>query len=480
MNRLSRIDRTSLFFLLIFSTISVFFELFELSLGILAVIPLIMTIRLSQLDESIETRILSIAYLIGQFICWVIGFLGCIYLLSPTVFSIGKHTIVTMILINLLIWGGFAGTFIAQPFKKNQPTVLSYNKKNKEISNKQIYRGLQISGVIFVIFIVINYFTGGFFSRQETGGTPDANSLGYFLVGLSSLQYTFFLFLGLRLSPPLLNKSNVVILAILLFSMLIVSLTGGREFSIRMMIYTLLGSFYSDIKIKDIRKIILVSIPFILFFIFLIGNARSNLEFSESRDLMTRIEVITQGATGNLKESATDYDDPLYTNLTRLTEPTGQLVIDHVTDTNSYIGLRNFERIFQLFIPKFIADKQSADDGPERLRDEYGVNINQFNSAPMTSMADAFERGGYVAVFLFSVIISFYLTKVGRYIGRLKNPLMRINLRISLAFVCLRLYTPSILGCFSVVTYMFIRDALLLWVFMFIIQIISKVENDIQ
>jgi hypothetical protein len=170
---------------------------------------------------------------------------------------------------------------------------------------------------------VINYFTGGFFSRQETGGTPDANSLGYFLVGLSSLQYTFFLFLGLRLSPPLLNKSNVVILAILLFSMLIVSLTGGREFSIRMMIYTLLGSFYSDIKIKDIRKIILVSIPFILFFIFLIGNARSNLEFSESRDLMTRIEVITQGATGNLKESGTDYDDPLYTNITRLTEPTG-------------------------------------------------------------------------------------------------------------------------------------------------------------
>jgi len=480
MNKLSRIDITSLFFLLIFSTISVFFGLFELSLGFLAIIPLIMAIRLSQLDGSIETRVLSIAYLIGQFICWVIGFLGCIYLLSPTVFSIGKHTIVTMVLINLLLWGGLAGTLIAQPLKKNQTKASSYNKNNKEISNKLTYRGLQISGVIFVIFLVINYFTGGFFSRQDIGNTLEVGSWSYLLTGFGTLQYVFFLFLGIRLSQPLLNKSNVVILAVLLFSMLIVSLTGGRELSIRMLIYTIFGSLYSNLKIKDIRKIILVSIPFVLSFIVLIGNARSDLGFSESRDLTSRLEIITKAVTGNLQESGTDYDDPLYTTLTRLTEPTGQLVIDRVAETNSYIGLRNFERVFQIFIPKFIADKKPADDGSERLRDEYGVRITEFTNAPMTSMADAFERGGYVAVFVFSLIISFYLTKLGSWIGRLKNPLMQINLRISFAFLCLRLYTPSILGCISVVTYIFIRDALLIWVFMFIIQNLSKNSSDKQ
>jgi len=262
--------------------------------------------------------------------------------------------------------------------------------------------------------------------------------------------------------------------------MLIVSLTGGRELSIRMLIYTIFGSLYSNLKIKDIRKIILVSIPFVLSFIVLIGNARSDLGFSESRDLTSRLEIITKAVTGNLQESGTDYDDPLYTTLTRLTEPTGQLVIDRVAETNSYIGLRNFERVFQIFIPKFIADKKPADDGSERLRDEYGVFITEFTNAPMTSMADAFERGGYVAVFVFSLIISFYLTKLGSWIGRLKNPLMQINLRISFAFLCLRLYTPSILGCISVVTYIFIRDALLIWVFMFIIQNLSKNSSDKQ
>ncbi|MEH2337574.1 hypothetical protein [Nostoc sp.] len=477
MNKLSYLDTTLVFFLLIFSVIPGFFGLFELSLGISAAIPLILMMRLSVLDGSLETRMLSISYSISQFICWVIGFLGCIYFLSPKGFNIGTHTVVTMVLINLVMWGSLLGTLIAEPFKKFQSKSLNYNEK---ITNELTSKGFQITGAIFAFFLVVNYFSGGFFSRQQIGNTVEPGTVLYFLSAFSTLQYLFFLFLGFRLNRPLLNKSNIVNLIIVLFSMLIASLTGGRGMSIRMLIYTILGSFYSKLKSKDIKKFIVISIPFVLFFTIIIGNVRGNLDFSESINLVTRITLIGKAATGNLEATGSDYDDPLYSTFTRIAEPTGQIVIDHVAETGSYIGLRNFERIATAFMPKILGDKEPMDDGGERLRDEYGVYITQFTNAPITSMADAFERGGYGAVFIFSLIMSFYLTKLSGYIGRLKKQLLRITLRISFAYTCSVLYAPSILGCISVVTYNFLKDGLLIWALIFVLEATTKKIKNLQ
>ncbi|MHC5765038.1 MAG: hypothetical protein ACYTXI_05300 [Nostoc sp.] len=476
MNKLYYIG-TILVFLLISSAITSLFSLFELSLGIFATIPLIMMMYLSLLDGSLETRMLSISYSISQFICWVIGFLGCVYFLSPKGFDIGKHTIVTMVLINLVIWGSLVGTSIAKPFKKNPSKCLNYNEK---ITSELTYKGFQITGAIFVFFMVVNYLSGGFFARQQIGNAVETGSPLYFLTAFSTLQYLFFLFLGVRLSRPILNQSNIVSLIILIFSMLVASLTGGRGFSIRMLIYTILGSFYSNLKSKDIIKFIIISIPFVLFFTITIGNVRGNLDFSDSINLVTRAELIGKAATGNLEATGSDYDDPLYSTFTRIAEPTGQIVIDHVAETGSYIGLRNFERITTLFIPKIISDKKPMDDGGERLRDEYGVDITQFTNAPITSMADAFERGGYGAVFMFSLIMSFYLTKLSGYIGRLKNQLLRITLRISFAYTCSVLYAPSILGCISIITYNFIRDGLLIWGLIFVLEATTKKIKNVH
>ena len=56
------------------------FQWYELALGVLSTVPLILLFRLSLLDGSLETRFLSISYLGGQSLCWLVGFLGCIYI----------------------------------------------------------------------------------------------------------------------------------------------------------------------------------------------------------------------------------------------------------------------------------------------------------------------------------------------------------------------------------------------------------------
>lgn len=444
---------------LIILIVCAYLGLLELSLGLLAFIPLFLIIYISVLDKSIELRLLSIAHMTGQFSCWVIGFLGCFYILPSIEYQIGKHTITTMILINLVMWASLIGSLMALKIRVLPKRQILFSP----LSNKSTSNGVVITGIVFILASLCNLIFGYYDARYLIGGNLSSDSPLYFLGAISSLQYIFFFFLGTRLQVPLISHQNFFPLFFISFAVILSSMAGGREPVIRSILFFFIGSIYGGkIKFAILRNILLFLIPFLLAFTIILGYARAEQKFSNG-NFSERLATISQVILGKIEFQGNEYDDPVFALLTRITEPTGQLVIDAVADSQRYIGLQNFERIASIFIPKFITgEKLPLDDGSERLRDNYSVNITEFTSAPITFMADSFERGGYLMVFFASLILSFWLTCVGSFLNLIKQPLLKPALLCSFSFVSLRLYTPSILGVISTVSYSFLRDFILI------------------
>ncbi|MBD2245410.1 hypothetical protein [Nostoc sp. FACHB-888] len=445
--------------------------LLELSLGLLAFIPLFLIIYISFLDKSVELRLLSIAHMTGQFSCWVIGFLGCFYILPSTGYQIGKHTITTMILINLVMWASLIGSLMALKVRGLPKMQILFSPLSTQLTSN----GVVITGIVFVLSSLSNFIFGYYDARYA--GNVSSDSPLYFLGAISSLQYLFFFLLGTRLQVPLISHKNFFPLFSISFTVILSSMAGGREPVIRSILFFFIGSIYGGkIKFAILRNIFLFLVPFLLAFIIILGYARAEQRFYNG-DFSDRLATISQVMLGKIEFQGNEYDDPVFGLLTRITEPTGQLVIDAVTDRQKYIGLQNFERITSIFIPKFITgEKLPLDDGSERLRDNYGVNITEFTSAPITFMADSFERGGYLMVFFASLILSFWLTCVGSFLSLIKQPLLKPALLCSFSFVSLRLYTPSILGVISTVSYSFLRDFILISLLISIIKFSVKVS----
>ncbi|MCW5318905.1 hypothetical protein GTQ43_36255 [Nostoc sp. KVJ3] len=446
--------------------VCVFLGLPELSLGLLAFIPLFLIIYISVLSKSVELRLLSIAHMTGQFFCWVIGFLGCFYILPSIGYQIGKYTIVTMILINLVMWASLIGSLIAVKFRVLPEREILF----LPLSDKLTHSGVIITGIVFILTSIFNLIFGYYDARYVIGGSLSSDSPLYFLGGISTLQYLFFFLLGTRLEVPLISQKNFPYLFAISLTVILSSMTGGREPVIRAIIFFFIGNIYGGkIKFSLLRKLLLFLIPFLLAFTIVLGYARADQRFYNG-NFSDRLSTISQVMLGKIEFQGNEYDDPVFALLTRITEPTGQLVIDGVVDSQRYIGFQNFERIFSIFIPKFVmGEKLPLDDGAERLRDNYGVNITEFTSAPITFMADSFERGGYLMVFFASLILSCWLTCVGRFLSFIKQPLLKSALLCSFSFVCLRLYTPSILGVISTVTYSLLRDFILINLLVFLI-----------
>ncbi len=436
------------------------FGLYELALGLLAVIPLILLVFYSLRDCSIEKRALSFCYILGQILCWDLGFLGCFYLGPLNGFKIGTYTITTMVLLNLTIWSGVIGSYIALPLK----FINCGRHLFRPLSPKFIKLGSMIFIIIFIVY-TCSYFTLGFlYSRLGRRFFDYENDpLVYVLSAINFVIYPLFFFLGSQLSHNLFSIKNIRNLAITVFSMMLYGLSGGRGMSLYMFIYFLTGVLYTENGIKKMRSLLYFLLPFLILFNVIVGLSRSNIRFTRS-PVSYRLKVIgtvSQDVLFNrLPQKTASF---FFLFIARIAEPSGQTVIDSVNERHKYIGFKNFERILTLGLPKMlIGEKPPLDDGPERLKKDYGLRITETNSAPITLMADSFERGGYIAVILVSMLLSYYLTMLGRYITNFKNYSFRTILIASMSLLSLRLYAPSVLGVINVVVYQFLKIAILL------------------
>ncbi|MBF0289402.1 MAG: hypothetical protein HQM14_16420 [SAR324 cluster bacterium] len=460
-----------------------FFQWYELALGVFATLPLLFLICRSVFDGTLEIRFLSISYLGGQSLCWLIGFLGCFYIFPlidyPLVYLFNgangrpvKHTVVTMILVNLTMWGGLLGSQIALFFQKKQTEAGSFLPLPKHF----LRNGILVTSIVFAIFLLASFYGGGLSARTLIGSRIPIGSLLYWVTGFGGVSFLFFFFAGAYLCMPFFSLRNVMLLLILFLCMALSGLTGGRGTSIQMLLFFLGGTLFSDFSLKTIARLTIGLVPIVLAFVIVIGAARSE-NFSTDR-FEVRIEKIWHAVTVTVP---IQWKNRTYYFLRRITNDlAGQLVIDTVSEKQEFIGFRNFDRLTTIFIPKFIiGEKPSADDGPERLRDDYGLIVTDFHSIPITFMADAFERGGYFATFLCSFLLSFWLTLIGISIRTLKWPLFRAVLLIAFAYHCFNIQTFSVIGTIREVTYTFVKDAILMGSVVFFISLLPSKLADL-
>ena len=438
-------------------------------LGITALLPLILLTIKALREGSLEVRFLVIAYLAGQVLCWVVGLLGCVYLpideasgtlnvspknsgffncpFPPEVGYIGRHPLSSMLLINLVTWGGAIACVLVYPFRSSKQRR---HREFEKLPLMSIQYGVWIGGGLFLIFVLLGYLGNAQEARNMVGNALIPGSLLYFLSALGRLQYVFFFFLGASLRQPLGSWQNGVIAMVVMGGIIGLGITqGGREVAVYVAFLFLGGSLYSSLKIKQTVGIVSGMLPILLIFFMAIQTTRG-AGFGYM-DIPTRIQYLlkslvpgtdwyagyritektltqlkkekvpetvinklkpllvktndltvfynesqmTQELNQQLEEKNKQFEslikkysiqvyrasnksfrDYVYPLLTRLTEPSGQLVIDRITENQQYIGFQNFERLLSIFLPKFIfGEKLSAvTSHPRRTKEMVAIH----------------------------------------------------------------------------------------------------------
>lgn len=451
------------------AVICYFFSLFELALGLSALIIFIGQIYYLSRIGKIISGLLTIFFALGTVFCWVLGFLVCLYLLPRTGYAIGTHTVLTMVLVNLSLLGGFLGTFLG---------CLALGNHDKESiqkpSEETVKKGLLVTVGILVVWMVLSY-AGGILSWRTTIGTGfSVDSLPYFTSALASVQYLFFFFLGAYMKEPFWQRRNIIILIILLILGILFALPGGRETSLRIIFIFLAGVFFSDLKLKNFRLVAVFFTLLTVVLVFTIGYVRSYGDFTE-KNIHERLDLVVEVIKKREPLYDNQYDNPLYSVFTRIAEPSGQIVIDNTSQDIQYAGFVNFDRLSYLYTPKFLDEsKPSIDDGAERLYTTYNVPFSEYSSSPITLLADSFARWGYFGVFVVSLIISFILLLVGNVFFRLKNKLLGAILLIYFSSIALRFYALSVLGSINAIAYIFPRDFIIIVLVVLIISVFNS------
>lgn len=438
--------------------LSLTFSYFELALGFSALGIFILQLSYLIKVRRIISGVLPLVFALGTIFCWVMGFLGCLYLLPNTDFLIGRHTLLTMVLLNIALLGGFMGTMFSFSFVWKTPEA----EKTSPLSESSVVKGLLVTLAILVAWISISYVGGILTARANLGSFLNPDSILYFTSALSAVQYLFFFFLGAYMKEPAFSKRNIIIILILIASGLLFALPGGRSTTVRILFVFLSGVLFSNLKLKNLKIMTVFFGFFAIAILFTIGYVRSYGDFQE-RTVPQRIDILVSVIRDHQPLYNNQYDNPLYSIFTRIAEPSGQVVIDNVGEAKTYAGFINFDRISYLYTPKFIdEDKPSLDDGPERLYLDYNVPFDEFTSSPITLLADSYARWGYVGVFAIPFILSFLLATIGRILYSLQNKLLGIFLIFYFMSICFSMYTMSILGLINMLFYIFIRDFLVI------------------
>ena len=455
------------------STFSALTGLYELALGFSSVIPLIILAWHSHANKILFQSFLSISFLAGNLFCWVIGYLTCVYFLTPYGVNVGRHPVVVMVLVNLTIWGGLLGSLLGGMIIKTAGT-----KRSEAISfsgiPKPSFSAIILSFLIFVSFVAILFGNDYLYAR---GNFSRVQSLAeYFIVASSVLQYLLFFFIGFNLDSKLLSSKNIVYFLILICSVMIMSLPGGREASIRQIFFFMGGITFSSIPKRAKTTLFVALIALSVIIMVIIGGLRDLSSFG-SGNADTKVDILLREGRSYFSIDNNSIDNAILPLFTRIAELSGPKVIDDVFENQKYIGLQGIERVATMFIPKLLyPDKPSLDDGPERLI-AYGYRITAVHRVPITYLADSFQRGGFLFTFFASVLVCFYLALIGALLMKINSDLLRIILIINFSIIAFRSYTTTFFGLFWNFGYTYVRDGLMIFIVIFLLDAFSNKQK---
>jgi|GEM_PF-1769749 len=456
-----------------FATACFFYaDLIKITLLLFALFAMGAHIWLSMKGGSIERKAPLFTFLGGTILSYGIAVLGCVYFLEPYGFIFGLHVTVTFVLLLLTVLGTLLGSLVADLLWPPQKLQRCFSLGGGNVSPLT----LLVFGFIWVSMMTENYVAGGFSARWETGNSLDPSSSLYVVSALINITLPFFMLLGASCSKCFLSVGNLIRISILAFCAIVFGMTGGREFAIRYGMYFLVGVLYSSTPLKYFKWLLITVFLGSLVFLYVVGAARTMQNFGES-SASDRLSMLAETLSAG-SEKDDSGEGAAFLLLTRIAEPSGQIVIDHVTDTQDYVGLMNLDRLIYLYVPKFVMpDKPSMDDGFERLVERHGFEYNPFSSAPITLMADSYERGGYIATFFISLFISVFLVLYARSFWLIPEPVLRAIFMVHFTVSCLRLYSFSLLGILTLLLYYLPKDFLFIFLIYFSVKIIPVRRN---
>jgi hypothetical protein len=403
---------------------------------------------------------LSIAFLVGYFLSWCVGFLGCRYVLPWRGLGsdlVGRHPVVTAILVLLAVSGTCLGGWTANHLVR---PVRNY-KLFRGFTVQQMQPQLLVLGTVFLIQQILIFKVMGLNGRWEIGNLNPVGSSAYWLGGIQPSMLSFYVLLGCSLKRSFWSPWNCWVGGIVLACAGLNILTGGRGMVLEIFVLSGIGALFSQIGWRALATLFVLGLPMFIIIIIVIGWSRSMGEFAGGTitDKISTIEkVITKGPEDN-----SDYGDPYYQLFSRLFEPSAQVVIDDVADNNTHLGWLNFDRLPFLFVPKFVyPSKVQVQDGWERLIKFHGYQDNDFSAAPLTLLADSYERFGITGVIGFHFAAGMLLVLVARLVLVVRWRLLGVIFLGCFTLDALGLYVASVLEFISAISYEFCRDALVI------------------
>jgi hypothetical protein len=424
----------------------------EVGLGLCALAATVLFFRLSLGRDRPQARFLVLAWLIGQNLAWVVGIIGYYYLPKPDEFELGIQVSMSIFLANLSIWGVILGSLAVLPPKKAARTETGFFV----LPEGELWRLVCAFGAVSLGYALLSLAAGALSARWSH---LEAGSIRYYLDSVFVVIYCFYFFLGASMRPGSASGGNLARLGVLAAGLAVTGFSGSRAFGLRLGIYFLAGLIFSPYPLRRIVFGLARFIPIALVFTFVVGAARGGTNFAEV-GLQERLGLMADALAGKLEAKGELQNYPVFSIFERLATPQGQVVIDDVVEKGELRGFLNFDRIATFFLPKvLVGDKKPADDGYERLIEHHNFRDDPGTSAPITFLADAFERGGDLWVFTCSFLLGAWLTVLGSWLSRLGDPCLRAILLMHCAIVCLEMYPRSVLGTLSAATYGLGRDA---------------------
>lgn len=403
--------------------------------------------------------LLILMFLSGYVISWGVGFLGYRYLLIDFAIPLDlptKHTITTAQLVLLSIVSTAAGAgLIFSLYCPKSPA--------REMADHRVYvvRSLFIFAGIYIVFQIASLQVMGLNARSEIGNYHEVGSASYIVAGFNMVAYPFYALLGFSLKPKLICTWNFLVALVIILVIGLLSLTGGRSTALEPLVVLFVGAAFSGISWRKIMYLGAGSLPLIAFVMIVVGVARGTGDFIGG-NVTEKVHAITS-VVKERRSMGDQYDSPLYVLFSRLYEPSAQAVIDNVADTGRHVGFLNYDRLLFIFIPKFVyAGKKPLDDSNERLRDDYGYATNEYTSAPLTLLADSFERFGYWGVAVVHFIAGLLLSVIGVFIIRMRERVLALILMVCCARSILLVYTVSTLGFLHILLYGLFRDIVII------------------
>jgi hypothetical protein len=366
----------------------------------------------------------------------------------------------------LTTWLGATMAWLAALGAVSFDLVLGAERKIARSELARQWQTLLLAALLFVIVATVLVLHGYFSSRWIHDTKENAFGAEYFVYGLGPMIYIVFFVLGARMQAVLLSPANTIVLGMVAMLAFVQSLSGGREASLTMGAYFLLGTSASALSARSRTTLALGMAAAGALLIVTVGFARGAGDFADS-SLQERASAVGQ-ATG-ARTGDTGEHTFLEGIVGRIFETSAQIVIDSTVATGRYAGFDRVERLRFVLIPKFLApEKLGVDDGTEILRRDYGYMLDDFTGVPMTLVADAFRRGGWEWVCVVGLIAGAWLRILARLTVNVVGGEFGALALGSLSVIYLRAYPCTVWGLVHFTTYLWMRQVLLLIAFLWV------------